>query len=312
MPTRAAAVRRQPLVDRAVVGRPRGGARGQHRAPGRDLDVGERHRRQVLDHGAMALERHQQQVVAVEHDRVVGDRAGGDEHRGRPAGDARRERHQAIAAQRIGERRLARTAEARQQAGRDLGLDGGHGRDRPALLLGDQRQVEERGAPAAGRLGDRHRHDPELTEALPEPGIEPDRLGRPDVLGCGVLGVQAREGVDELGLFLAEAEVHGTSGRSWCRSARRPTASRSAALVPACDVAPALVLDWMEMSWPTARARSAPTVQFSLPPSGVKGSKLKCFMALRWVMWSMSWSGRPPTDSHNVSGAMGQVESECG
>ena len=70
--------------------------------------------------------------------------------------------------------------------------------------------------------------------------------------------------------------------------------------------------DWMDTSCPTAWPRRAPTVQSSLPPSMVNGSKWKWRMALRWVIRSMSWSESPPRLSLSFSGAVGQVESEWG
>ena len=66
-----------------------------------------------------------------------------------------------------------------------------------------------------------------------------------------------------------------------------------------------------EVSTSAASARSAATVHFSRGRT-LKGSNWKCFMALRWVILSISSSGTPSRYFMSASGAVGQVESECG
>jgi hypothetical protein len=43
---------------------------------------------------------------------------------------------------------------------------------------------------------------------LPQRLVEPERFGRPDELGRGVVAVQRGEGLDELALLGGEVEVH--------------------------------------------------------------------------------------------------------
>ena len=103
----------------------------------------------------------------------------------------------------------------------------GTGGDEAALLLGDQGEVEERRAPAAVGLADRHRHHAELGQPLPQLGVEAEGLGGADVLGRRVLGVEAGERVDQLVLLGAETTDPSAAQR------RVPDAvdGRSAALV---------------------------------------------------------------------------------
>ena len=65
------------------------------------------------------------------------------------------------------------------------------------------------------------------------------------------------------------------------------------------------------MSTSDASARNASTVHFSRGRT-LKGSYWKCFMALRWVILSMSSSGTSAGTSCSASGAVGHVESEWG
>ena len=51
------------------------------------------------------------------------------------------------------------------------------------MLLGDERQVEQRRSPAAGRFGDRHGDGAHLLELLPQPLVEPERFGVAHPLG---------------------------------------------------------------------------------------------------------------------------------
>ena len=60
-----------------------------------------------------------------------------------------------------------------------------------------------------------------------------------------------------------------------------------------------------------AWARSAATVHCSFGMC-LNGSYEKCFVVFFQVILWMSSSGTPWSDFHSTSGALGQVESECG
>ena len=66
-----------------------------------------------------------------------------------------------------------------------------------------------------------------------------------------------------------------------------------------------------EVSTSATSARSAATVHFSRGRT-LNGSNWKCFMALRWVILSMSSSDTPSRYFMSASGDCGHVESECG
>ena len=179
--------------------------------PARHVDVGDRHGADVLDRGARALEGHEQEAVAVDDEGVVGHVGGGHEPGPAVEGGSDGDGHEALAGEggTEGRRRgVAGAVEASEQAGRRLDLDHRRGGDGPAVLLGDEGEVEQRRAPAAVGLVDRHGNDAELLELVPQGLVEAERLGGAHPLRGGVAAVQAGEGLDELLLLVGRSEVH--------------------------------------------------------------------------------------------------------
>jgi hypothetical protein len=77
------------------------------------------------------------------------------------------------------------------------------------VLLGHEREIEHRRAPATSILVDGHLDDAEALQLRPEFRVVPDELGVSDAIRRRVLGVQGTECIDELVLLGAEAKVHG-------------------------------------------------------------------------------------------------------
>ena len=86
----------------------------------------------------------------------------------------------------------------------------GAGAERPAVLLGDEREVEQRRTPAAGVLRDRHGDRAHLLERGPTALVEAERLGVAHALGRRFLGVQRGERLDQLLLLVTRSKFHAS------------------------------------------------------------------------------------------------------
>ena len=174
MPTSAAAVNVSHSSSAASKSRDGVTARDELGAPAAHVDVGERRAREVGDRPAIGVgDGHQHEPVAVEHEHRVAHRAGRGQRGDTADRRAHRDRHEAVAGEHRceGVERRVR-ADGREQPRRHLRLEDGRGRRRPAELLGDEREVDERRAPAAGRFGDGHREGTGAEQLAPQAGVE--------------------------------------------------------------------------------------------------------------------------------------------
>ena len=107
------------------------------------------------------------------------------------------------------EHRAYRLARRRQQPAGDESLDQWDRRERRAVLLGDELEVEQRRAAATHRGVGPHGRSAERAERVPELAVEAPRLlRRPHDRRRALLGEERVEGLDELVLLVAEREVH--------------------------------------------------------------------------------------------------------
>ena len=203
MPTSAAPVSAQPLVDGGIV-RPAAPA-----SPAAELDraVGRRRRRRAASSPRFSTGGRR----AVERRRAGGDRRPARRRRRPPpprapapasparAGWSASVTSRSPASTAASASAAAPAAEPRQQPGRDLRLDHRRRRDEAAVLLGDQRQVEQRRTPATVRLVDGHRDDAHLLAAAPTARGRTRAARRPaPAPGDDCFAYSAGERVDEL------------------------------------------------------------------------------------------------------------------
>ncbi len=125
--------------------------------------------------------RNDDEVVAVERDHDIGNRARGNEAGHTVDGGVQRERREPFT--RRDRRHVAGPPGAGERSRRDGALDQRDGPEVTPVLPGDERQVEEGAATAAGLRRDRQRGRARLDQAGPEPGIVTGRLGRPHPIG---------------------------------------------------------------------------------------------------------------------------------
>lgn len=159
-----------PLVKCALIFRECIRSAGQHGAGvgRRRIHPGHGQPADVVHLRGAGAEAQRDDVVAVAHDDRVGDRPGRDEPGPRQAVVLRIEPREPLAVNDIG---FHRTEPGQQPGGADL-VDPRHRRQRPADLLGHQRQVDQRRPVAAGGFRDGHARCAHGAQPLPQVLVE--------------------------------------------------------------------------------------------------------------------------------------------
>ena len=150
------------------------------------------------------LDRDELAGLQAEHD--PGDRTGTHQLPGSGVDRVQRgPRHRFAAHDRVEE--CCRCPTRGEQPRRDDGVEQRHRGDPAAVLLGDEREVDEVGTVAATRHRQPHGHRARSRERPPELGVEAARLRRPHAGRGALLLEQAGEGVPQLPLLEGEREV---------------------------------------------------------------------------------------------------------
>lgn len=159
-----------PLIQRALIFRRRAGAAGQDGSGvgGGRIHPGHRQPTDVVHLRRTGAEAQRDDVLAVAHDDLVGDRPGGQQPRPGGAVVLGIERGQSRALDHIG---FGRAESGQQARGADL-VDPRHRRQRPADLLGHQTQVDERRTVSARGFRHGHRGCAHGAQPLPEVLVE--------------------------------------------------------------------------------------------------------------------------------------------